>query len=168
MFNDRSGMLKMNVVKAFSGCASKMRFAHVIRIGEMFILFLITLVLVFCRHQYMVKQEMLAYASILQGQSLVDNMGGKHSLRRDAMEAFLGGASFARNAGNYDLVMTAARHYWNACIDLVSQPMERQLLKEPIKTILDCITATWNKKSKIEVREREKIWGFDFLLLLDH
>ncbi|XP_025093435.1 cilia- and flagella-associated protein 46-like isoform X2 [Pomacea canaliculata] len=103
-------------------------------------------------HQYMVKQEMLAYASILQGQSLVDNMGGKHSLRRDAMEAFLGGASFARNAGNYDLVMTAARHYWNACIDLVSQPMERQLLKEPIKTILDCITATWNKKSKIEER----------------
>ena len=41
------------------------------------------------RHRYAVEQEMLSYASCLLGQSLVENMKGKNSLRREAMEAFL-------------------------------------------------------------------------------
>ena len=58
---------------------------------------------------------------------------------------------FARAANNYELVMTAARHYWNAAIPLVSQPIERELLKEPLKIILECIAATTDKKVKKEV-----------------
>ena len=58
---------------------------------------------------------------------------------------------YARNADNYEMVMTAARHYWNACVPLVSQPIERELLREPIKVILQCITATAEKIKKKEV-----------------
>ncbi|KAK7482059.1 hypothetical protein BaRGS_00026751 [Batillaria attramentaria] len=102
------------------------------------------------KHQHMVEQEMLSFASCLQGQSLIDNMAGKNSMRREAMESFLNAARFACNAGNYELVMTAARHYWNASIELVSQPIERELLKEPLKIILECIAATSDKKIKTE------------------
>ena len=44
--------------------------------------------------------------------------------------------------------MTAARHFWNASIPLVSQPIERELLKEPLKIILECIAATADKEKK--------------------
>ncbi|RUS85833.1 hypothetical protein EGW08_006385 [Elysia chlorotica] len=101
-------------------------------------------------HKYSVEQEMLSYASVLLGQSLVENMKGKNSLRREAIEAFLNSAKYARSAGNYELVMTAARHFWNASIPLVSQPIERELLKEPLKIILECITATADKEKKEE------------------
>ena len=72
---------------------------------------------------------------------------GKHSVRRQAIEQFRNSAMYARNAGNYDLVMTAARHYWNAIIPLVSQPIERELLREPTKQLLQCITDTTDKKA---------------------
>ena len=49
------------------------------------------------------------------------------------------------------MVMTAARHYWNACCPLVSQPIERELLREPIRIILECITGTAEKLKKKEV-----------------
>ncbi|KAL3864704.1 hypothetical protein ACJMK2_006363 [Sinanodonta woodiana] len=107
-------------------------------------------------HRYMVEQEMMSYASGIQGQSLVDNMSGKNSVRREALEAFLNSAIFARNAENYEMVMTAARHYWNACLPLVSQPLERELLREPIRAILQSITATAEKlKKKVEKSETE-------------
>ncbi|XP_060072788.1 cilia- and flagella-associated protein 46-like [Ylistrum balloti] len=107
-------------------------------------------------HRYMVEQEMLSYASGLLGQSLVDNMAGKNAIRREAMEAFLNSARFARNADNYEMVMTAARHYWNACMPLVSQPIERELLREPIKAILFCITTTAESVRKAEEKQEDK------------
>ncbi|OWF46298.1 Tetratricopeptide repeat protein 40 [Mizuhopecten yessoensis] len=107
-------------------------------------------------HRYMVEQEMLSYASGLLGQSLVDNMAGKNAVRREAMEAFLNSARFARNADNYEMVMTAARHYWNACMPLVSQPIERELLREPIKAILFCITTTAESVRKAEEKQEDK------------
>ncbi|CAC5380788.1 Cilia- and flagella-associated protein 46 [Mytilus coruscus] len=108
-------------------------------------------------HRYLVEQEMLSYASGILGQSLMDNMAGKNAIRREAMEAFLNSARYARNADNYEMVMTAARHYWNACVPLVSQPIERELLREPIKMILQCITATAEKiKKKEEKQEGEE------------
>ncbi|XP_062591392.1 cilia- and flagella-associated protein 46-like [Saccostrea cucullata] len=106
-------------------------------------------------HRYAVEQEMLSYASGVLGQSLIDNMSGKNAIRREALEAFLNSARFARNAENYDLVMTAVRHYWNACLPLVSQPIERELLREPIKVMLQCITATAEKVKKTEEKTEE-------------
>lgn len=108
------------------------------------------------KHQYMVEQEMLSYASVLKGQSLMNNMAGKNSVRHEAMEAFMTSCRFAKAANNYELVMTAARHYWNACLPLVSQPIERQLLKEPVTVILDCITATTAKTLKKEPPPEEQ------------
>ena len=58
---------------------------------------------------------------------------------------------FAGNADNYGMVMTAARHYWNASCPLLSQPIERELLREPIRIILQCITDTAEKLKKKEV-----------------
>ncbi|GFO25849.1 cilia- and flagella-associated protein 46-like [Plakobranchus ocellatus] len=108
-------------------------------------------------HKYSVEQEMLSYSSVLLGQSLVENMRGKNSLRREAMEAFLNSAKYARSAGNYELVMSAARHFWNACVPLVSQPIERELLKEPLKIILECIAASAEKAKKEEKPPEEDV-----------
>ncbi|XP_035825239.1 cilia- and flagella-associated protein 46 [Aplysia californica] len=107
-------------------------------------------------HRYAVEQEMLCYSSVLLGQSLVDNMKGKNSLRREALEAFLNSTKYARSAGNYELVMIAARHFWNTCIALVGQPIERELLKEPLKIILECIAATADKAKKEEKPEEQE------------
>ncbi|XP_070541399.1 cilia- and flagella-associated protein 46-like isoform X2 [Ptychodera flava] len=104
----------------------------------------------------MVYQEMLSYASCLQGQSLMDNMQGKSVVRRAALEAFVNAARYGRKAENYQLVITAARHYWNAALPLVSEPIERQLLRQPLTIILDSITATVGKDKKQEKKEDEK------------
>ena len=53
--------------------------------------------------------------------------------------------SYARNAGNSALVMTAARHYWNCILPLIAQPIEREILQRPLTTILQCITDTTDK-----------------------
>ncbi|XP_053406399.1 cilia- and flagella-associated protein 46-like [Mercenaria mercenaria] len=101
-------------------------------------------------HSQMVEFEMLSYSSGILGQSLVDNMGGKNAIRRESLSAFLNSARFAMKADNYELVMTAARHYWNTCCPLVSQPIERELLREPIRIILQCITETADSQKKKE------------------
>ena len=48
---------------------------------------------------------------------------------------------FGQNAGNYELVISAARHYWNAIKPFIVEPIERELLKEPLETVLECIAA---------------------------
>lgn len=52
---------------------------------------------------------------------------------------------FGRNAKSYELVLAAARNYWNAVLPLIGSPFERQLLKESLKTILECLAATMDK-----------------------
>ncbi|ESP03735.1 hypothetical protein LOTGIDRAFT_237561 [Lottia gigantea] len=105
-------------------------------------------------HRAMVEQEMLSYTSCILGQSLMVNMAGKNSIRRQAMEAFLNSARYARNAKNYGLVMSAARHYWNACVPLLNQPIERELIKEPVRVLLQCITATADSPKKEDKEEK--------------
>lgn len=61
---------------------------------------------------------------------------------------------YAQQAGNHGLVMTAARHFWNACLPLIGQPIERQLLKEHLKTVLEAIAATSDKKIKMVIYNR--------------
>ncbi|XP_072177207.1 cilia- and flagella-associated protein 46-like [Diadema setosum] len=106
-------------------------------------------------HKLMVWYEMLSYASCVLGQSHVRSMEGNNAVRRAAMEAFLHSARYGRKANNYDLVITAARRYWNACLMLISEPMERQLLKEPLTAILECINATYKKDTKVKSEDDE-------------
>ena len=42
--------------------------------------------------------------------------------------------------------MTAGRHYWNAILPLISQPIERELLREPISILLECINDTTDRR----------------------
>lgn len=48
---------------------------------------------------------------------------------------------FGQKAGNYDLVIAAARHYWNAIKPFIVEPIERELLREPMEAVLECIAA---------------------------
>ncbi|XP_059152499.1 cilia- and flagella-associated protein 46-like isoform X4 [Physella acuta] len=107
------------------------------------------------KHQQIVEQEMLCYCNLVLGQCLMENMKGKNSVRREAITEFVRSARYAQQAGNHTLVMTAARHFWNACLPLIGQPIERQLLKEPLKTILEAIAATSDKKIKMESSTEE-------------
>ncbi|KAH9492442.1 Cilia- and flagella-associated protein 46 [Bulinus truncatus] len=99
-------------------------------------------------NQEKVKHEMLSYSCILMGQSLVENIKGRNSIRREALDNFVNSAKYAKNASNYELVMLAARHFWNACLPLVGQPIERELLKEPLRVILNATAAVANKNAK--------------------
>ncbi|XP_041476710.1 cilia- and flagella-associated protein 46-like isoform X5 [Lytechinus variegatus] len=106
-------------------------------------------------HKQMVWYEMLSYASCVLGQSHVRSMDGNNAVRRSAMEAFLYSARYGRKANNYDLVITAARRYWNSCLVLISEPLERQLLKEPLTSILECINATYKKDVKVKTDDSD-------------
>ena len=48
---------------------------------------------------------------------------------------------FGQKAGNYELVIAAARHYWNAIKPFIVEPIERELLREPMEAVLECIAA---------------------------
>ncbi len=52
---------------------------------------------------------------------------------------------FGELAKSYEFVITAARHYWNTVIPLVNEPLERQLLKEPLQVVLHCLAAVTEK-----------------------
>ena len=60
------------------------------------------------------------------------------------------------NANNYELVITAARHYWNASLPLINQPIERELLSDPISVLLSCISSVTDKdRFKKKVRNAQ-------------
>ena len=48
---------------------------------------------------------------------------------------------FGQKAENYDLVISAARHYWNAIKPFIVEPIERELLREPMEAVLECVAA---------------------------
>ena len=39
------------------------------------------------------------------------------------------------------MVIAAARHYWNAIKPFIVEPIERELLREPVEAVLECIAA---------------------------
>ena len=43
------------------------------------------------------------------------------------------------------MVITAARHYWNASLPLINQPIERELLSDPITLMLEFIADVTDK-----------------------
>ncbi|XP_074608699.1 cilia- and flagella-associated protein 46-like [Acropora palmata] len=93
------------------------------------------------QHMLVVEQEMLYYASAVMGQSLMKNMQGKNEIRREALVCFVNACRFGQKAENYDLVIAAARHYWNAIKPFIVEPIERELLREPMEAVLESIAA---------------------------
>ncbi|EDO49124.1 predicted protein, partial [Nematostella vectensis] len=63
---------------------------------------------------------------------------------------------FGQKAGNYELVITAARHYWNAIQPFIGEPIERELLKDPIEAVLECIAAVAGKEQEKDDEEEEE------------
>ena len=59
------------------------------------------------------------------------------------------------NANNYDLVMSAARHYWNASLALINQPIERELLRDSLHLLLQCISQTTDKRKYRKEEDEE-------------
>ncbi|XP_066929818.1 cilia- and flagella-associated protein 46-like [Clytia hemisphaerica] len=96
------------------------------------------------KHRYVIFQEMLHYASLMKGKSLVATMNGRNEIKMNGLNCFIDAARYASVCKSYDLVLSAARYYWNNICTSLSKPIERQLLQEPIKSLLSCI----NKVSK--------------------
>jgi len=65
----------------------------------------------------------------------------------------------ASECDSYDLVLTAARYYWNNICSSLSTPIERQLLQEPIKSLLSYI----NKVSKKTFEDFEEVSDLFFV-----
>jgi len=61
---------------------------------------------------------------------------------------------FASRVNKGELVMSSARLAWNALLPLITQLTERQRARDPVWTLLNCITATTdkNKYKNTEVR----------------
>ncbi|CAF0832143.1 unnamed protein product [Brachionus calyciflorus] len=68
------------------------------------------------------------------------------ALRRNALNAFADASLYAANAENYELVVHAARHYWNLCLPYLAQPQERATLYENLNEIL----SSWNTVYKFK------------------
>lgn len=109
-------------------------------------------------HEFIVEREMLYYSAILRGRSLVDTAAGKNAPRRFALEFFLKAALFAADAQNYELVMQAARRYWNAALPLIQQPIEREVLKSPLTLLLDAINKTTDKNAYKSMVKRSLVY----------
>ncbi|XP_063723597.1 cilia- and flagella-associated protein 46-like isoform X4 [Symsagittifera roscoffensis] len=98
--------------------------------------------------KFTVFYEMLSNAACLKGQCLRQLMHGNNPMRRQALEQFLNACKYGKKALNYDLVMTAARHYWNTALPLVNSKLERELLQDSLLTILKCINATVDREKE--------------------
>ncbi|KAM4668337.1 cilia- and flagella-associated protein 46 [Amazona ochrocephala] len=99
-----------------------------------------------------VRQEMLSTTACIQGKSIMENLSGRKHVRVAASKAFVQSARYAGEAGNYSLVMFAARHFWNACLPLLGSPRYRKHLKEPTEIILKSIIKA-EYKNKQEKKE---------------
>nr|XP_009668849.1 PREDICTED: tetratricopeptide repeat protein 40 [Struthio camelus australis] len=111
------------------------------------------------------RQEMLSTAACIQGKSIMANLSGKKQLRVTASNAFVQSARYAGEAGNYSLVMFAARHFWNTCLPLIGSPYDREQFKEPTEVILKNIikAESKNKQEKKDLLPLHQWCTKDFL-----
>ncbi|KAM9282040.1 cilia- and flagella-associated protein 46 [Cariama cristata] len=95
-----------------------------------------------------VRLEMLSTTACIQGKSIMENLSGRKHLRVAALKAFVQSARYAGEAGNYSLVMFAARHFWNTCLPLLDSPHDREQFKEATEIILKNIIKAESKNKQ--------------------
>ena len=63
-------------------------------------------------------------------------------------------------------MIAAARHYWNAIKPFIVEPIERELLREPMEAVLECIAAVAANEvgKEDEVRDNIRIPGIGLQL----
>uniref|UniRef100_A0A8C3QM37 Cilia and flagella associated protein 46 n=1 Tax=Cyanoderma ruficeps TaxID=181631 RepID=A0A8C3QM37_9PASS len=99
--------------------------------------------------------------SCIQGKSIMENLSGRKHLRLAASKTFVQSARYAGEAGNYSLVMFAARHFWNACLPLLGSPCDRQQFKESTEIILKNITKAETKNKQVRISSGLLVIGAD-------
>ncbi|KAM9197443.1 cilia- and flagella-associated protein 46 [Dugong dugon] len=92
--------------------------------------------------------EMLSTAACVQGKSIMRDLKGQKQSRLTAAKAFIESARFGGMAGSSALVMLAARHYWNACLPMLSSGVSRKKMKGAVQRIIDIINKTEAKKQE--------------------
>ncbi|KAM6130315.1 cilia- and flagella-associated protein 46 [Phoenicopterus ruber ruber] len=95
-----------------------------------------------------VRQELLSTTACIQGKSIMENLSGRKHWRVAASKAFAQSARYAGEAGNYSLVMFAARHFWNTCLPLLGSPHDREQFKEPTEIVLKNIIKAESKNKQ--------------------
>lgn len=60
-------------------------------------------------------------------------------------------------------MIAAARHYWNAIKPFIVEPIERELLREPMEAVLECIAAV----AANEVGKEDEVRGGCQMPLVD-
>ncbi|XP_074194762.1 LOW QUALITY PROTEIN: cilia- and flagella-associated protein 46 [Rhinolophus sinicus] len=103
----------------------------------------------FSRVQAQLVAEVLSSTACVQGISLMENLKGRKWLRLAAAKAFTEGVRFGGMAGSSGLVMLATRHYWNACLPLLSSAVSRRQSKGTIQRVISVI-------NKMEAKKQEK------------
>ncbi|KAM4729450.1 cilia- and flagella-associated protein 46 [Anableps anableps] len=95
--------------------------------------------------------EMLSSAACLRGLSLIWKSGGNLYDYKEALKMILSSVSFAEKADSQELCVTAAGHFWNACLPLTQSPRDKWWLKEHLEKIFNALIQTrksGNKQSK--------------------
>ncbi|XP_030058854.1 cilia- and flagella-associated protein 46 [Microcaecilia unicolor] len=96
-------------------------------------------------HTYTMVKEMLSTAACIQGQSIMEHMTAKKLLLTTALNAFEMSARYGGEAGSRQLVILAAKHFWNACASLLGSPEHRKTLRQSIVSILKAVVSTYSK-----------------------
>ncbi|XP_026079139.1 cilia- and flagella-associated protein 46 [Carassius auratus] len=90
-------------------------------------------------------QEMLSSAACVRGQSMIQEVRGHHSRYMEALLKLQHSVSFAGQAGSWSLCMSAAAHFWNACLPLLDSRRDRHQLRGALELVLKTISQTYHK-----------------------
>ncbi len=96
------------------------------------------------------NQQVQPQASMVGGQYM------RSALRREAANALADACGYAAKAENYELVIHAARQFWNLCLPHLKQQAERATLTENLKEILKSVAATYKLRKPPAKVEEEK------------
>ncbi|KAG1963056.1 cilia- and flagella-associated protein [Pimephales promelas] len=88
-------------------------------------------------------QEMLSSAACVRGQSLTREARGHQTRYMEGLRMLQSSVSFAAQACSWCVCVTAAGHYWNACVPLLDSRADRRQLREPLELILKAMMNTY-------------------------
>ncbi|XP_077103327.1 cilia- and flagella-associated protein 46 [Siphateles boraxobius] len=89
-------------------------------------------------------QEMLSTAACVRGQSLTHEARGHQIRYMEGLRMLQSSVSFAAQACSWCVCVTAAGHYWNACVPLLDSRADRRQLREPLEIILKAMMNTYS------------------------
>ncbi|XP_056093177.1 cilia- and flagella-associated protein 46 [Rhinichthys klamathensis goyatoka] len=89
-------------------------------------------------------QEMLSSAACVRGQSLTHEARGHQIRHMEGLRMLQASVSFAAQACSWCVCVTAASHYWNACVPLLDSRADRRRLREPLELILKAMMNTYS------------------------